>query len=233
MPAGGGAPPRGVRLPRQERAQGGAWSRTFEESGVTVFTDGDVTGETTGGDVWEGGLALARFVTQGHAYLVSGKAVLELGAGTGLLGLWLGAMAGGGPARVVLTDIPTLLPLLRRNTEHNRSALRCDVRVEPLDWNAPPPAAVLEAGPFDLVVAAEVLYMAECAAPLLQTLLTVTAPGAQIVLALSCRFKEVEKSFFDAAAADFEMVDETASAPDVEDLLASDVSIFRLTRKAA
>ena len=51
--------------------------------------------------------------------------------------------------------------------------------------------------------------------------------------ALSCRFKNVEKSFFDAAAADFETVDETASAPDVEDLLASDVSIFRLTRKAA
>jgi methylase of polypeptide subunit release factors len=54
--------------------------------------------------------------------------VVELGAGTGVAGIAIGALLG--RSRVVLTDLPPYLPLLRHNAALNAPLLR----------TAPPPA---------------------------------------------------------------------------------------------
>ena len=77
--------------------------------------------------------------------LGSGDAVVELGAGTGAAGL---ALAAAHPhARVVLTDLPEVCPLLRRNARDYPG-----VEVRPLAWGCAAHAQALreEFGPISV-----------------------------------------------------------------------------------
>ena len=70
--------------------------------------------------VWEAAIAFYCFALSKHAPSFAGKRVLELGAGTGLVGLTLAALG----AEVVLTDLPDAMPLLRHNVQHNLTTVR-------------------------------------------------------------------------------------------------------------
>lgn len=54
------------------------------------------------GTVWDGALVLAYFFEKQNTPLFLGKNVLELGSGTGVLGLCVALL---GPERVYLTDL--------------------------------------------------------------------------------------------------------------------------------
>jgi predicted nicotinamide N-methyase len=96
--------------------------------------------------------------------------VLELGCGLGVPSL-VAARAG---ASVLATDAdPDALDLLRRNAALNDTELDT-ARV---DWTAP--ADLLDRAPFDLVLAADVMYERESVAPLLE-LLPRLAPEAWV-----------------------------------------------------
>lgn len=183
--------------------------------------------------VWRGSYALARYCAA-HSDLCSGRSVLELGSGTGLLGLWLSSndqAAAAGPKRVLLTDVPAMLPLLRKNLSHNKSRLCCDVSCEVLDWTVPLSEAITKALPCDVIVAADVLYEPEFVAPLLSTLLASARTDTCVIMALSHRVPELEAEFFGTAAPHFDTVDVTRQSPDAEMLISGSVSIFRLSRK--
>jgi predicted nicotinamide N-methyase len=97
--------------------------------------------------------------------------VLELGCGLGLPSL-AAARAGG---RVLATDwSPAALDLLHDNAERNGAALDTAV----VDWAAP--EALLAQAPFDLVLAADVLYE-QRNVPVLADLLP--RLGAEVLLA--------------------------------------------------
>jgi predicted nicotinamide N-methyase len=99
-------------------------------------------------ELWPSGVALARAVA-GRA--LKGARVLELGCGLGLPSI-AAARAGG---RVLATDwAPGALDLLRDNAARNDAALETLLA----DWTAPGP--LLGRAPFDLVLAADVLYEA-------------------------------------------------------------------------
>mmetsp|Transcript_106541 Transcript_106541/g.332269 ORF Transcript_106541/g.332269 Transcript_106541/m.332269 type:complete len:287 (+) Transcript_106541:80-940(+) len=113
-----------------------------------------------GSVLWDAGLALAKFFAWneaqpggGPAASVRSQAVLELGAGTGVVGLTLCRLGAG---RVTLTDCePELLELLRRNARANGL---CTEGVDVREVNWAEPATFLPASLFDVVVAADVLY---------------------------------------------------------------------------
>lgn len=97
-------------------------------------------------EVWPSGAALARRVS---ARALRGARTLELGCGLGLPSL-AAALAG---ARVLATDwSPDAIELLEANARRNGVTLETAL----LDWRTP--AAVIERGPWDLVLAADVLY---------------------------------------------------------------------------
>jgi predicted nicotinamide N-methyase len=122
-------------------------------------------------ELWPSALALARMVA---ARTLRGARVLELGCGLGLPSL-AAALAGG---RVLATDWSAdAVAMTARNAERN--GLSIDTLV--CSWAEPEP--LLERGPWDLVLASDVLYEArnrEALGPLLPRLL---APHGAVWLA--------------------------------------------------
>lgn len=103
LDTGGGLPrlPTGVRLQLEER---------------DVSDDGGF-----GGTVWRAASALCRWQLS-EVEQIQGARILELGAGTGAVGLFAAAL---GARQVVLTDgEEALLPLLHRNALQNRPFVR-------------------------------------------------------------------------------------------------------------
>jgi predicted nicotinamide N-methyase len=97
-------------------------------------------------ELWPSGVALARRVA-GRS--LRGARVLELGCGLGLPSL-AAALAGG---RVLATDwSPQAIELLEENAERNGAVLETAL----VDWARPD--AIVERAPWDLVLAADVLY---------------------------------------------------------------------------
>ncbi|KXS11176.1 hypothetical protein M427DRAFT_73145 [Gonapodya prolifera JEL478] len=72
-----------------------------------------------GGRTWESAFLLTSYLTR-HPAVVRQKRVLELGCGTGVVGL---VAAGLGAREVVLTDLECMLDVARRNVEVNRGVL--------------------------------------------------------------------------------------------------------------
>jgi predicted nicotinamide N-methyase len=117
--------------------------------------------------LWRSGVALARELASAE---LGGLRVVELGCGLGVPSL-VAARRG---ARVLATDeAEEALELLERNARENRETLET-ARVE---WGDP--GELVARGPFDLVLAADVLYQRPAAAQLLK-LLPQLAPEAWI-----------------------------------------------------
>jgi predicted nicotinamide N-methyase len=117
---------------------------------------------------WPSGTALAQAVA---VRSLGGMRVVEVGCGLGLAGIGA-ALAG---ARVLATDWSAdALALLEANAAANGLALET-LRV---DWTAPAP--LLERAPFDLVLAADVLYERRAVAPLADLLPRL---GGEVLLA--------------------------------------------------
>eukprot|EP00440_Ansanella_granifera_P045524 gb/GFBE01049320.1/.p1 GENE.gb/GFBE01049320.1/~~gb/GFBE01049320.1/.p1 ORF type:complete len:258 (+),score=39.22 gb/GFBE01049320.1/:1-774(+) len=134
-------------------------SRRVTEEGIVIHQDSpyrDSMHLVWGNILWDAGVALSKYFAwrgQEQEGCWRGRRVLELGAGTGVVGLTLGKLG----ASVTMTDNePEVLSLLRRNAAANGlGALAEDVRE--LNWSDPS-TFVKPAVPFDAIVAADVLY---------------------------------------------------------------------------
>jgi predicted nicotinamide N-methyase len=133
-------------------------------------------------DLWPSAILLARTIAK---RALRGARVLELGCGLGLPSLAV-ALAGGRP---LATDwAPEALTAVTRNAERNGLAVETLVA----DWRTPQP--LFERGPFDLVIAADVLYERRNVSPLTELLLALDTeawvadpgrpPAAELVSAL-------------------------------------------------
>jgi len=164
---------------------------------------------------------------------VRGVPVLELGSGTGLVGLAAGLL---GASEVTLTDLAFLLPRLRGNAARNAPALAAagcaEVRALALDWTTvlpPEVAAVLPS--CARVLASDVVWVDELLQPLATTLCAImraAAPGAVALLSYQERSRATTARLFGLLRACF-AVAEIPAAAHHPTFRTPAIQIFRLT----
>lgn len=178
-------------------------------------------GDLTGFRMWECAPHLIRHIEQRRA-LVAGRTVLELGAGTGAVGL---AAAACGAARVVLSDADSVVTIrsggeweertrlasLADNVTLNQEAIcGAAVSVEPLRWGEGAHLAQLTAAQpagFETLIASDVLYAPREYDALAATVHALAAKDALVLIAFPVRHGD-EPSFVERLAPAFERVSE-------------------------
>jgi predicted nicotinamide N-methyase len=149
------------------------------------FLRGDQPRLPYGIALWPAAIALAHELA---ARSLSGLSLLELGAGTGLPGIVAATLG----ARVVQTDKnAAALVVCRRNAERNRVVL--DQR--DADWTA-----WQDAGKYDLIVGADILYGESVHRDLRHIFETNLAPGGRLLL--SDPFRTASFALLEAMAGD-------------------------------
>jgi len=146
--------------------------------------DSERVGMDTGGYIWDAAIALCKYVERRFGPNgLRGHRVLELGAGTGLVGLCCAALG----ADVTITDVGSVLELAGRNCQANAAVLEGvgSIRVCEYWWGLP---AKLLQPPFDLIVASECivprLYPIE---PFVAALGAWTGPASRTLVAYEHR----------------------------------------------
>lgn len=140
---------------------------------------------------WPSGAVLAATLVDNPS-LVAGRTVVDLGAGLGLAGL---GAARAGAARVLITDRD---PLALQCAAASAAASGVVVDVAALDWRD---GDALAAARADVVLAADVLYERDAAAPVADALAALVAPGGTAIVAdPAARAPAIRAAFADALA---------------------------------
>jgi len=139
-----------------------------------------------GGIAWPAGEVLANYLTiRGEGYC-KGQTILELGSGTGLVGLVAAALGGD----VWMTDQAPLLDIMRANVRLNH--LESSVVVSELNWGE---ALSSEIPRPDMILAADCVYF-EPAFPLLVDTLSKLATEKTEILFCYKKRRKADKRFF-------------------------------------
>ncbi|NXK02851.1 MT21A methyltransferase, partial [Herpetotheres cachinnans] len=146
--------------------------------------------------VWDAAVVLCAYLEMGGIH-VRDRSVIELGAGTGLVGI-VATLLGKSffvcsfkaihncRARVTITDRAAALEFLESNVQANLpSELRPRAVVKELTWGKD--LANFSPGAFDFILGADIVYLEETFAELLQTLEHLCSD--QTVILLSCRIR--------------------------------------------
>lgn len=125
--------------------------------------------------------------------------VLELGSGCGIAGLQVAGLCS--RSKVLLTDLPDAMDILKRNIELTKSVSSGGkVATAVLDWDEPLPDIVAKQR-FDLVILSDCTYNSDSIPGLVATLSSVAkvSPDALFVISLKVRH-DSEAIFFDLMA---------------------------------
>ncbi|KAL1528213.1 hypothetical protein AB1Y20_009572 [Prymnesium parvum] len=148
-------------------APGVSPSPFFEFGGHQIHLEQRFHEAEEGSVVWDASRSLLAFVmrhTGTGADLVQGKHILEIGAGTGAVGLTLARL---GAKSVVMCDKASQLPLIKRNAALNRpdgcmpSDDSSSVEVVPLHWQKTwqvESPALATPNKFDLLICCDCVY---------------------------------------------------------------------------
>ncbi|KAL5641154.1 hypothetical protein ACGC1H_001590 [Rhizoctonia solani] len=177
-------------------------------------------GPGCGGIAWPAGEVLSRYLVKRNSLV--GQRVIELGSGTGLVGLVAGLL---GAEEVVITDQEQLVNIMEENIELNN--LQDRVRASVLNWGE---AMTSLPSMISLIVAADCVY-AEPAFPLLVSTLTDlnnAYPEAEILFCYKKR-RKADKRFFGILKKQFTW-GEVADDPEREIYSRQAITLLRLHR---
>ncbi|XP_077558712.1 protein N-lysine methyltransferase METTL21D-like [Haemaphysalis longicornis] len=191
------------------------------ELSIHQWTEGDV-----GCVVWDGALVLGKYIDHRNCTgeWDAKKSVLELGAGTGIVGIITAAFGN----NVVVTDLPQFMPLLDKNIDENRDRLKGEARVRTLEWGTPLDADF--AFP-DVVLISECVYYDKAVEPLLKTMVAVCGPSTEVLLSYEDRESEANamalRRFLEGCREHF-LVEEVPQHHQHPDFSSHDIHILKM-----
>ncbi|KAF8639867.1 hypothetical protein AX17_001122 [Amanita inopinata Kibby_2008] len=206
-----------------------------ETISVTMFMDAS---PGCGGMIWAAGQVLSSYIVKRGSEYLKDKVVVELGSGTGLVGLVAGRLG----AKAWITDQSPLLDIMRRNVAMNK--LDSSVTVTELNWSVSP---LLLATSFnvqlastysrgaglghnlprpDIILAADCVYYEPAFPLLVQTLADLADQSTEILFCYKKR-RKADKRFFALLKKQFSWKDVTDD-PDREIYNREAISLLRL-----
>lgn len=157
----------------------------LDSGGLVVRVDQQETGDV-GCVVWDAALVLVKYLDRRNQLepdFLRNQPVLELGAGTGALGI-TAALLG---ANSVLTDLSNFIPLIDHNIELNKEFCISTVATS-LHWGVKTEiSSVKKSGPFSYILVADCVYYEESVAALVSTLEQLTSPSTTVLLSYEDR----------------------------------------------
>uniref|UniRef100_A0AAV1UTN7 Uncharacterized protein n=1 Tax=Peronospora matthiolae TaxID=2874970 RepID=A0AAV1UTN7_9STRA len=127
------------------------------------------SGKGTGLTLWDGSVVLAKYLEHQRREEIAGSRLVELGAGTGLVGI---AAALLGAQQVILSDLDYAIDNLAKNVADTMKLaasagriVKSDVSTRVLDWFDPP----TDLGDIDFLLASDVVWVEELIPPLVAT----------------------------------------------------------------
>ncbi|XP_040825599.1 protein-lysine methyltransferase METTL21D isoform X2 [Ochotona curzoniae] len=206
--------------------------RVLEKRDGTVLRLQQYSSGGVGCVVWDAAIVLCKYLeTPGFsgagAHVLSRRSVLELGAGTGAVGLMAATLG----ADVVVTDLEELQDLLRINIDMNKHLVTGSVEAKVLKWGEE-----IEdlASPPDYILMADCIYYEESLEPLLKTLKDVSGYETCIICCYEQRTMgknpEIEKKYFELLQLDFDFEKIPLEKHD-EEYRSEDIHIIYMRKK--
>lgn len=153
---------------------------------------------TTGLHSWQAAFHLTEWVME-HTDIFKSKHILEIGSGSGFLGLALCRVCI--PHSYTFTDCDdNVLQLLKDNVKINEKKYdeSCVIKVERLDWTSP--NHIVTDSCYDIVIASDIVYDTELVDVLVQMLKTIFSVQLQtiVIIASTIRNEDTYKYFLRA-----------------------------------
>ncbi|CAE1259458.1 VCPKMT [Acanthosepion pharaonis] len=180
--------------------------------------------------VWDAALVLAKYLESAdflHGRLLQDKTVLELGAGTGCLGI-VAATFG---AKVCITDLESCLPLMQMNIGENHEQITGKIEAQILDWNS---HDTLTSRP-DYILISDCIYYSESVKPLVDTINRLCEPHTIVLCSYEERTSgnkpELQRHFYELIEATFNVQEIPQNHQD-DFYHSSDIHIMKFTKKS-
>eukprot|EP00916_Digyalum_oweni_P003454 GHVL01006248.1.p1 GENE.GHVL01006248.1~~GHVL01006248.1.p1 ORF type:complete len:262 (+),score=29.19 GHVL01006248.1:260-1045(+) len=157
--------------------------RQFTFLGHTLTIRQDWGNRGVAAVVWDAAIVLGEHLEK-HQDIVRNRHVLELGAGTGLVGI-VAALAGG---EVTCTERAEALDHLRATVSSNLNGHRLEVKE--LDWTHD--HSYLNSD-YDVILGADIVYIEDTFPDLLRTLLHFAGPDTKVLLSCKIRYQRDSK----------------------------------------
>ncbi|KAJ8658874.1 hypothetical protein O0I10_005256 [Lichtheimia ornata] len=178
---------------------------TFELLDTPIELAQDLSGGC-GGKIWEAAGVMVDYMlwkqNQTQGLFLQGKKVLELGSGTGLVGLAVAKGCANVDTMVITDQIP-MMHLMSQNITLNKLDGRVQAKI--LDWGEPISSDIPVP---DVILASDCVYLEVAYQPLIDTLVALSNKDTDIYMSYRKR-RRANKRFFQMARKKFHLIEVT------------------------